>query len=79
MIRLKFTTHFQDRMQERGIEVDHIRKAINSPDFTKTTFQGRVLVQKKIDQDRTIEVVYFRDGFRDSHDYIIISAYYIKP
>lgn len=78
MIRLKFPPHFQDRIQERGIDVDHIRKAINAPDFTKETFQHRVLVRKLIDEKRTIEVVYFKDGFKDSHDYIIVTAYYIN-
>lgn len=66
-------------MQERGIEVNHVRGAINEPDFTKETFQHRVLVRKKIDKNHTIEVVYFKDGFRDSHDYFIITAYYINP
>lgn len=78
MIRLKFPPHFQDRMQERGIDVDHIRKAINTPDFTKETFHHRVIVRKSIDEKRAIEVVYFKDGFRDSNDYIIITAYYIN-
>lgn len=66
-------------MQERGIDVDHIRKAINTPDFTKETFKHRILVRKKIDEMRTIEVIYFKDGFRDSNDHIIITAYFINP
>jgi len=28
---------------------------------------------------RTIEVIYFKDGFRDSNDHIIITAYFINP
>lgn len=66
-------------MQERGIDIDHVRKAINSPDFTKETFEHRILVRKRVDENRVIEVIYFRDGFRDSRDYIIITAYFIKP
>jgi hypothetical protein len=78
MIRLKFPPHCQERMVERGIDADHIRKAINSPDLQRTTFQGTILVRKKIDADRAIEVIYFKDGFRDTNDFIIITAVYLK-
>lgn len=76
-LRLKFPPHFQDRMQERGIEVDHVRKAVNDPDFTKDTFQGRKLSRKKLEDGRTIEVIYFKDGFRNTNDIIIITAIYL--
>jgi len=66
-------------MQERGIQIEHVRTAINSPDFTKPTFQGRVLARKKIDEERVIEVIYYKDGFRDTNDIVIITALYLKP
>jgi hypothetical protein len=77
-MRLKFTVHAQIRMQERGLQVDDIKKAINDPDFTKDAYEGKVLVRKELANGRTIEVVYFKDGFRNSNDYFIITAYYIE-
>ena len=63
-------------MQERGIEVDHVRKAINSPDFTKDVFEGRILVRKRIDKDKVIEVVYCKEkSLRKSSEFLIITAY----
>jgi uncharacterized DUF497 family protein len=59
-MRLKFTVHAQIRMQERGLQVDDIKKAINDPDFTKDAYEGKVLVRKELANGRTIEVVYFR-------------------
>ena len=76
MIRLKLPNHIQDMIQFRGLQIDHIRKAIRNPDFTETTYQGRILVRKDIDENRTIEVIYYREGFRDTNDYVIITAYY---
>jgi len=63
-------------MVERSIDVDHLKQAIKNPDFTETVFQGRVLVRKRIDEKRTIEVIYYRQGFRDADDYVIVTAYY---
>ena len=78
MIRLKFPSHFQDRIQERGIEIDHVRKAISAPDFTKKLFEGRVVVRKKIDAKRTIEVVYLKEkATKKTNDYLVITAYYL--
>jgi hypothetical protein len=75
-VRLKFTRHAQDMIQYRNISVDHIRSAIREPDFTEDSFQDRVLVRKQVDDSREIEVVYYREGFRDANDYVIITAYY---
>ena len=75
-MRLLFPNHFKMRMQERGIDVDHVKKAVKDPDFTEPTFQGRVKVRKQIDAERVIEVIYYRQGFKDANDYVIITAYY---
>lgn len=77
MMKLLFPRHFQHRMMERGIDVDHIKRAIKTPDFTEPTFQGRILVRKEIDKDRVIEVIYYKQGFKDTNDYVIITAYYL--
>lgn len=77
MMKLLFTRHFQHRMMERGIDVDHIKRAIKNPDFTEVTFEGRILVRKKIDDKRVIEVIYYKQGFKGANDPIIITAYYL--
>lgn len=77
MMKLIFPPHFQHRMVERGIDVDHIKRAIKSPDFTEPSFNGRILARKEIDAERVIEVIYYRQGFRDANDPIIITAYYL--
>lgn len=78
MIKLLFPNHFQTRMHERGIDVDHVKKTIKSPDFTETVFQGRVKVRKQIDKTRVIEVVYYRQGFKGANDVVVITAYYLS-
>ncbi len=75
-MRLRFTAHFQSRLVERGIDVDHIKRAISSPDFTKHAFEGRVLVRKKVDDARVIEVIYFKWGTKKDVEYVIVTAYY---
>lgn len=78
VIRLKLTQHFQARMLERGIEIDHVRQAITSPDTEEQVFDGRTKVRKRIDDSKEIEVIYFRDGFRgNENDRIVVTAYYI--
>ena len=77
MMRLLFPNHFQVRMLERGISIEHVRKAIRQPDFTEQTFQGRIKVRKEIDAERILEVIYYRQGFKDANDYIIVTAYYL--
>jgi hypothetical protein len=64
-------------MLERGVQIDHVKKAIRNPDKKENVFEGRIRVIKKIGQ-KTIVVVYWRDEFRDKKDeYIISTAYYL--
>lgn len=76
VVRLKFPNHMQDMIQFREINVEHVKLAIREPDWTKETFQGRVKVCKQVEEDRAIRAVYYRDGFRDTNDHIVITAYY---
>ncbi|MBI5004508.1 DUF4258 domain-containing protein [Candidatus Kaiserbacteria bacterium] len=76
MVKLLFPNHFQVRMLERGISVDHVKSAIKNPDFTETVFQGRIKARKEIEDGRVIEVIYYRQGFKGANDYVIITAYY---
>lgn len=77
-MRLKFPHHAQERIQERNINIDHIKKAISEPDFTKNVSDGRVRVTKKIDKKRAIEVIYCKEkAVKKSNDYLVITAYYI--
>jgi hypothetical protein len=76
MIRLKLTVHFQGRMPERNIDIDHVKQAIERPDETKPDPQG-VKVKKKVGE-KTIVVVYSKEQFKDKHgQFLIITAYYI--
>ena len=65
-------------MLERGIQIEHVKKAIRDPDLKEIVFEGRTRVRKKIGA-KTIVVVYWKDGFRDRKDeYIISTAYYLS-
>jgi hypothetical protein len=63
-------------MLERGIQIDHVKKAIRDPDSKNTVFEGRTKVSKKIGS-KTIVVIYWKDGFRDKEEYILSTAYYL--
>lgn len=65
-------------MVERGIDIDHVKQAVRNPDFTEPKENGRMLARKKIDEKRTIEVIYFKQRFRDNHDPVIVTAYYLS-
>jgi hypothetical protein len=76
-MRLKIPLHFQDRMQDRELSFDDVKKAIRNPDSKEVVFGGRIRVTKTIG-DRKIRVVYCVEGFRDtSGQYVLITAYYL--
>ena len=75
-IRLKFPMHMQDRIQERGIQAEHLREAINNPDSTKQVFEGRIKILKTLEDGKEITVIYYREDFKGTNDYFIITAYY---
>lgn len=74
---LKFTNHFQDMVQFRNINIEHVKQAVKSPDIKEVVFEGRIRVQKKVGK-KNIEVIYCKDNFKDKREeYIVITAYYI--
>ena len=76
-MKLKLTRHFQDMMSYRGIDIEHVKVAVNNPDTKENVFEGRMRVKKKIGA-KNIEVIYCKDGFKDRADeYIVITAYYL--
>lgn len=76
-MNLKFSPHCQFRLYERGINIDHIKKAITAPDNKQDAFEGKIKVQKKIGQ-KIIKVIYYQDIFKDKkEEYHIITAYYL--
>ena len=76
-MKLKLTQHFQDMMQLRGINLDHVKSAMKLADSTKHTFGGRIVARKTVD-GKTIEVIYSKESFKDkSNEYLVITAYYI--
>lgn len=77
-MKLIFPLHFQARILERAISLDHVKSAITKPDLTENMFAGRIRVTKKIGE-KCIRVVYYKKPFSDSkEEYIIITAYYIQ-
>lgn len=78
---LKQSRHFQDRMQDRNLDFDHVKSAIKYPDFTKRIAGSNLIkVTKRIDSKRALVVVYFKDEFRlnKTDTFILITAYYIN-
>ncbi len=76
MIKLKLTVHVQARLYERNIDIDHIKRAIESPD-EKYPDQKGVKVRKKIG-GKIITVIYSSERWRDQpNTYLIITAYYL--
>jgi len=76
-MQLKFVYHCQFRLYERGINVDHIKKAITNPDSKQDAYEGKIKVQKKIGE-KVIKVVYSKSDFKNKkEEYNIITAYYI--
>ena len=76
-MQLKLTRHFQDMMSYRGISIDHVKKAIMSPDEKEDVYDNKIKVTKKIG-GKTIEVIYCKEGFRDkNNEYLVITAYYL--
>ena len=75
-MRLKLSVHAQTRMAEREFQIEHVRLAIREPDLAENTFEGRVKVTKELEDGRTIIVLYYKEDFRGTNDYFIITAYY---
>ncbi|MBI2673885.1 MAG: DUF4258 domain-containing protein [Candidatus Zambryskibacteria bacterium] len=72
-MQLEFPNHFQEKIIERDIDVDHIKQAIRTPDYYAHESEGRVLVRKKIDH-RTLEVIYVKGNSKNK--FIIVTAYW---
>lgn len=77
MVRLKLTKHFQERFNERGINFDHVKQTIKNPDSNRVVFGGRIKVTKKIG-NKTIEVLYYKEGFKDKQDEFVLITVYCK-
>jgi len=75
---LKLTKHFQDMMSWRGLDIDDVKSAMEDPDEEIDAYEGKTRVKKDVG-NKTIEVVYCREAFRDKPDqYLVITAYYTK-
>ena len=66
----------QDMIQFRNLNVDDVKSAIREPTWTKDAFEGKKKACKILNERRAIRVVYYKDGFRDTNDFIVITAYY---
>jgi hypothetical protein len=76
---LKVTNHAQKRLKERGIDIEHIKKAIKEPSRKEKLGDGKLKVERKV-RKKKIVVVYCKDGFKfkgQEETYIVITAYYL--
>jgi len=77
-MNLKITNHAQGRIHERNVNIEHIKDAIRCPDEKTDIFDNRTKVVKEV-EGKTIEVIYYKDGFKDrKEEYFIITAYYLN-
>ena len=75
--KLRLTAHFQERKVERGININHVKKAIQEPDNKGDTYEDKMWVEKRVD-NKTIKVIYCKEGFRDKlNQFIVVTAYYL--
>ena len=72
---LKFPIHFQEKIIERSVDVDHIKQTIRNPDYQTLKPENRIISRKKIDS-RTLEVIYVKGSSKNK--FVIITAYYIE-
>ncbi|HEV8666953.1 MAG TPA: hypothetical protein VN665_03890 [Candidatus Paceibacterota bacterium] len=76
-MKVKFTIHAQARIEERKIPASRVVEAIRNPSSTKSVYEGKIRARKKFGK-KILEVVYFKDGFRDrKEEYLVVTAYYI--
>jgi hypothetical protein len=78
MIHLKLSVHVQARFYERNIDIDHVKRAIESPDDKKEDNQA-TKVRKRVGE-KTITVLYSGEMSPQNNytEYLIITAYYVN-
>lgn len=72
-MNLRFSIHFQQKIIERGVNIDQLKKVIRNPDKFYVSFGGRI-VARKVEDDRILEIVYIKGS---KNEYIILTAYYV--
>lgn len=72
-MQLRFPIHFREKLVERGINVDHVKQAIQNPDYQIPKSEGRILARKRIDT-RVLEIIYAKGSSKNK--FVIITAYY---
>lgn len=81
MIRLIITRHANEMMLARGIDLEHVKRAVKSAvadaSLTEATYDGKMITRHEVGADRTLEVIYCKEGFRDQNGYIIVTAYWV--
>lgn len=82
MINIIITRHCAERMSERNIDLEHIkravRNAVDNPSLTEATYDGKILTRHEADGNRTLEVIYSSEGFRDKKGYKVVTAYWLE-
>lgn len=76
-MKVKFTVHAQSRLEDRKIPASRVIEVIRKPDSTEKVFDGKIKSRKKFGK-KVLEVVYFKEGFRDrKNECIVVTVYYL--
>jgi len=68
-MKVRLSTHAIIRLEQRGIDIDKIKKVIREPDFEDIQDSGKIKAQKIIEA-RLIRVVYSKN----KNVFVIITA-----
>ena len=76
-MKVKFTNHAQSTFLSRGIPLSRGVEAVRNPDDIELAFEGKIKARKKFGK-KVLEVVYFKEGFRDrKNECIVVTGYYL--
>ena len=77
---LKLTRHLQERIKERGIKPEYVKKVLEKPDTQSKESEDKVKAVRKIHKKKLV-VIYKKDRFSfknvEEKTYIVITAYYL--
>ncbi|NCO96622.1 MAG: hypothetical protein COY38_00895 [Candidatus Aenigmarchaeota archaeon CG_4_10_14_0_8_um_filter_37_24] len=70
-MKIKYTTHAEERISCRFIKKEWVRKAINNPDKTIDVKNGKKQAIKKINSDK-ISVIYAEEN----NEIVVVTVYW---
>lgn len=73
-MKIEFTDHGIDRLQERGFTVDQIKKVVKNASKTKTNSDGTMAMRGKLNDGSELEVVCRK---KSKNKITFITAYFL--